>query len=359
MSNALADAGRVARTLHAYCDALLEAHAQATVRAAGLDVRREVGGRAVRFRIAGERLVEAVWPALTHLPEVATGAATELDIVAWDERETGVARPSSPWREPPVGEMCRQVLPPGGEDFRFPGGEDPAVWMMACRSRRVSFWVKRDERALETHHRAAPFLLFFQWWAEESGLRLLHAGCVGTEAGAVVLVGRGGSGKSTTALLCALGGLDYLSDDYCLVQTTGTPEAFALYGTGKLHRDHLARFPELAARAVDPGPDIFRKPVIFLAKEWPERVVSRRRLLAVVAPQVVGSGPTRSVAIGPAEALRALGPSTLFQLPGGAHPQAWAELASLVRRLPCRRLELGGEVADVAPAVRRLIEEVG
>lgn len=359
MSLGEAAAARVERTLYAYVDALLDAFSQVAGRLGGLDVVRDVGGRAVRFRIAGERLVAAIWPALAHLPEIAEGIATELEIVAWDEHEAGVGRPPTPWREPPPGQVCQQVLPAGGEDFRIPGGGDPTAWIFACRSRRLNFWIKHDDRPLETHHRAAPFLLLFHWWAEELGLRLLHAGCIGSEAGAVLLVGRGGAGKSTTALLCAAGGLDYLSDDYCLVRTSGTPEAFALYGTGKLHREHLARFPELAARAVDPGPDIFRKPVIFLTQAWPERVVSRRRLLAVVATQVVGVGPTRSARIGPAEALRALGPSTLFQLPGGASPQAWAELASLVRRLPCHRLELGGDVADVAPMVRRLIEEVG
>jgi hypothetical protein len=133
---------------------------------------------------------------------------------------------------------------------------------------------------------------------------------------------------------------------------------FALFGTGKLHRDHLPRFPELARRAVDPGPDVYQKPVIHVTQAWPGQVVTQRTVRAVLVPQVVGAGPTRVVPTGPAEALRALGPSTLMQLPGAATGGVWQALAALVRRVPCYRLELGGDTGDIAPTVRRVIEEL-
>lgn len=348
---------RVARALAEHADALAEAHGRAMARGGGFDTRRVVGGRTVRLRLAGARLVDAVWLALSHLPE-ADAATEDADwtMLAWDEAETGVARAVPPWREPAADAPRQRVLPPGGEQYRIPGTDDPAAWMLADLEQRRGFWVTPDARALPTHHGAAPFLLLWHWWAGTAGLRLLHAGCVGTDAGALLLAGAGGAGKSTTALLGALGGLDYLSDDYCLVRTGGEPEAFALFGTGKLHRDHLARFPELAKRAVDPGPDVYRKPVIHVGRAWPGRVVVRRPIRAVVTPRVVGAGPTRTVKIGPAEALRALAPSTLMQLPGAAKAGTWGVMAELVRRVPCYRLELGGNTGEVAPALRELIE---
>lgn len=349
---------RVASLLADYTQQLAEAHGKAMAHGGGFDRRCMVGGRVVRLRLAGSRLVEAVWPALAHLREAntATGEA-EWTVFSWDEAETGVVRPPQPWREPVGQGPWQRVLPAGGEAYRIPGTDDPAAWMMADLEWRRGFWVTPDARSLATHHCAAPFLLLWHWWSGGTDLRLVHAGCVGTAAGAVLLAGRGGAGKSTTALLGVLGGLDYLGDDYCLVRTTGQPEVFALYGTGKLHRDHLPRFPELARRAVDPGPDVYHKPLIQVTQSWPGRVVSQRPVRAVLAPQVVGAGPTRLVPSSPAEALRALGPSTLMQLPDATQGGVWQTLAALVRRVPCYRLELGGDPGDIVPTVRRLIEE--
>lgn len=350
-------ASRVQERLQGYYETLVACHRRAVGRVGGTAVTRSVGGAAVRFWLAGERLPERVWPGLTHLPSAPEGAAVAWEILAWDEAEAGVPWPAAPWPEPAAAAKCKRVLPAGGEDFRIPEAADPAVQQFGALSARQAVWCTPDARTLPTHHCAAPFLLIFQWWIGAAGLRLLHAGCVGTEAGAVLLAGKGGAGKSTTALLCALDGMDYLSDDYCLIRAGPEPEAYCLFGTGKLHREHLASFPALASRAVDPGPDIYRKPVIFLARERLGRVVPSRRVKAVVAPHVVGTGPTRVIRITAAEALRALAPSTLWQLPG-AEATAWAEMAALVRALPAYRLELGGDPAQTAGVVRALLESV-
>lgn len=346
----------VAKGLTVYFERLLAAHARATASAKAVDDRTvSVGEKAVRLRLAGAALVGAVRPALAHLPTLQAGQG-EFEIFAWDEAESGVRLPPPPWPEPSAYDVQR-VLPAGGEGFRIPGGDDGVSFAMMNVETRQAVWWTKDARALPTHHCAAPFMLIFQWWVGLTGLRLLHAGCVGTEAGAVLLVGKGGSGKSTTSLLCALAGMDYLSDDYCLVQAGANPEAFCLYNSGKLHRDHLKRFPELAARAVDPGPDIYQKPVIFMEDAFPGRVKASHSLRAVLAPQVTGGSQTRAVAIGSAEALRSLAPSTLLQMPH-TDAGALADMGRLVKALPCYRLELGTDFTGVAPAVRTLIESL-
>src|SRR5690606_7936890 len=153
------------------------------------------------------------------------------------------------------------------------------------------------------------------WWSGPQRLHVLHSGCVGTDDGAVLLAGRGGSGKSTTALLCLEAGLRYVSDDYCLLEPGSPPVAHCLYNSGKLHRDHIGRFPALRARAVDPNPDKFEKPVIFVHQHYPDQVAGRLPLRAVVLPQVTAQEETRWERISPGEALRGLAPSTIFQMP--------------------------------------------
>ena len=57
---------------------------------------------------------------------------------------------------------------------------------------------------------------------------------------------QGGLGKSTAALCCLCNGLDYIGDDYVLVQLGPIPTVHSLYCTAKLNHDQMARFAKLA-----------------------------------------------------------------------------------------------------------------
>src|SRR5438105_1378511 len=71
--------------------------------AAGLDEHDcLLAGRPVRFRFAGRRLADAIWPAFAHLPEssVDVGPPT-LTLNVWDGAPSGGASPfSRTWSEP-------------------------------------------------------------------------------------------------------------------------------------------------------------------------------------------------------------------------------------------------------------------
>ena len=63
--------------------------------------------------------------------------------------------------------------------------------------------------------------------------------------GGVLLAGKGGSGKSTTALTCLNSELQYVSDDYCVVVAQPSPFAYNLYCTAKVRADNTHRVPHL------------------------------------------------------------------------------------------------------------------
>ncbi len=339
--------------LREYLDHLFNAFDRAVERTAKpLDLRHQVAGRTFRIRAAGRALAASIPPALVHLP--GSEAAPDLDVVAWDETETGVPLPPRPWVAPSNPTGGRLSVRGATEGFRLAGvTQAEGVHLYDPESRRGA-WILPDARELPNHQYAAPLLTIFKWWAPQIGLRLLHAGCVGTADGVALLVGRGGSGKSTTSLLSALEGLDYLSDDYCLASLGEVPTAYSLYSTGKLHRDHLSRFPELVSRSVDPKPSPQEKPVIFLHSHFPEQVALARRILAVLAPTVTGKPQTSVERISPVDSLRALAPSTLLHLtPDDA--SGFSELGSLVRRVPSFRLNLGTRTEEIAPVIRELL----
>ena len=76
---------------------------------------------------------------------------------------------------------------------------------------------------------------------------------------------------------------------------------------------------------------------------------------AVVIPQI-SSSPCRLTAASPADALRALAPSTVFQhFVGGA--AAFTPLARVLRRLPCYRLTLGPQPTQAVAMLASLFPE--
>ena len=173
----------------------------------------------------------------------------------------------------------------------------------------------------------------------------------------MLLAGKGGSGKSTTALLCLEAGLRYVSDDYCLLEPGERPRAHCLYNTGKLQRDHLTRFPALAQKAVDPHSDQFEKKVIFVHQHYPDRLANALPLRAIFLPYVSGESDHHLRQVAPEVALRGLAPSTLFQLsaPSREHLRI---MAGLTRQLPCYQLALGTDFASIPAFIRNHIDSL-
>lgn len=294
-------------------------------------------------------------PALAHLPAGKSDRGSGLEVLCWDGAATEVQPPAPPWRWPEQWRGNAVYCPFGNELFQVTILSDSGDFALyRADTGQAIFWV-RDARNLPVQHYGAPLLVLFALWANSRGMQLVHAGCVGTDHGAALLVGKGGSGKSTTCLLCAEAGLDYLADDYCLVGTAPVPTAFALYSSGKIHRHMLPSFPRLAALAVDPYPDDpSTKPVIYLRQDHGYAVTNQRPLRAIVVPVVTGRPDTTFEPTSPAQALLALAPSSLLQLPSTGSG-SFQSLAQLVRAVPCMRLNLGTRFETIPPAIRTLL----
>jgi hypothetical protein len=205
------------------------------------------------------------------------------------------------------------------------------------------------------HERGAPLRPALHRWAALAGRHFVHAAAVATEAGGVLLAGPSGSGKSTTALACLEAGLDYAGDDYVILEGR---QAHCLYSTAKLDLGALERLPGLAPAVTDLRRGREDKAVLDVHAHRADRVRSPLPVDAIVIPTVGGSGPPRTRPASPGEALRALAPTTLIQLPGAAHERMQA-MAKLVRRVPAYRVELGDDVAAVAGEIARICTEAG
>lgn len=274
-----------------------------------------------------EPLSQSLLPALAHHP---VGAErVDFTIFAW---HGGLAAlPPPPWRPHSFGPRARIE---DMSDTRFLTvfeGEEQLLRMIDLEAGQGFYWAPAAER-LPYYEKAAPFRVILSRLLGSRSKCMLHAAAVGRAGAAVLLPGRGGSGKSNLALASLEAGLEFVGEDYCLVDIEQLL-VHSLYCSSKLHPHDLPHFPWF--RPMNPRQD--PKAVTFLAPSQGHQLAHRLNLRAIVLPQL---GQTDALTpVPPAQALLALAPSTVFQLPGDSQA-TFAALARLSRRLPCYRLEL-------------------
>ena len=207
-----------------------------------------------------------------------------------------------------------------------------------------------DAARISSAEAANPLRYFFHWWMLREGHALCHAASVGTPAGAVLICGASGAGKSTTTLACVDAGLLYVGDDLVLVRREPEARVVNLYGSAKLNADCLPLFPRWAAHVDNPVRAPGEKAVFFLNRFLPDRIASSLPLAAIVLPQITGRRLTTVERASPAACLRSLAPSSVMQLCGDG-PALLRELAQLAREVPGYALKLGTDRARPAEAV--------
>ncbi len=319
-------------------------------RAAGVcEYGYRLGGLTARLRCAGNTLAEVLTPALAHL-SASVSAEAEVTICAWDAAANGVSLPLLP--DGLADYLARGEVRGYAEDgilvsYQFDAG---ALSLYDPRQ-RTAYYLVADAAQLPQYITAMPLRDLWHWSLQPHGRQLAHAGAVGTKQVGVLLAGRGGSGKSTTALACLLAGLRYASDDYCLLANDTQPMVYSLYQTGKLESGHAQRFPRL----VQSGISASDKALFFLKEKFPAQLVAEMPLRAILLPRVTGQHETFLTPAQPGEALQALAPSTIFQLPGGG-ARDFRFLAQMTRQLPCYRLALGTEIELIPQVIHDLLE---
>lgn len=311
----------------------------------------QIGGYTLRLCFAGDALVSLLTPALEHLEVPPAPAA--LTIRVWDSKSTGVAMPPPVW--------SASDMQPRGEVSGWNEGAvrltyhpDPDTVSMIHEDKALAvFWIA-DAAHTPYYESGAPVRSILHWWMSRQSLQLVHAAALGMPTGGVLLAGRGGSGKSTTALACLNSDLLYAGDDYCIVSAGSVPVVHSLYNTAKANGDDVARFPYLVHAVTNASKLAEEKALLFLHRFAPHKLLVEFPLRAILVPRVTGGRETQAVPVTSTEALRALAPSTIFQLPG-AGGDTLRFLAGVSSAVPCYRLELGTDIAAIPAVITKLL----
>jgi hypothetical protein len=236
-----------------------------------------------------------------------------------------------------------------------PGGN---VLSVIDRSRGRAWAVKIDDCPYPFWEVGAPLRFILHDHFSRHGLQVVHGAAVGDDRGALLVVGTGGSGKSSTALAAAAHGLRYLGDDYCLVDPAGLA-VHALYGTGKLVGGaDVDRLPAYRGRSINA--DSFErggsgKGVFLVDAVCAGSLTASRHLRAIVLPRIDPGRASRGRAGSRGDALEAIFPSTVGQLPG-AGPEDAGNVERIVSSLPAFELQVGSDPRGAAEAIREILQ---
>ncbi|HMK30945.1 MAG TPA: hypothetical protein VK473_14780 [Terriglobales bacterium] len=330
---------------------------ESAAEAAGEEERRlALGGYCIRLRFAGRALLENLSRAFAHLA-APPDRTPDLTICLWDGESTGRQPPRPQWREHAsirgevegynTSRFYTTYEHEAGGFTLFDAHRDVAnVWVPAARC--VPYWVK-----------GSPLRTVLYWWMGLHERQLVHAAAVGNSLGGVLITGKSGSGKSTTALACLSAGMQYAGDDYVIVGLKPPRFTYALYTTAKVCANHLHAFPHLTNLIDNPQRLDTEKALIFLNEgNLAAQLVSGFALRAIVVPRVTGLLHTRLRKASPAAALAALAPTTMFAHPrGGAHD--FKRVAELARTVPSYILECGTDLRQIPQAITALLETNG
>jgi hypothetical protein len=308
------------------------------------------------IRSAGRNIQEITCRALKHIEKVVdvSSSTPSLEILVWDIKESGVNMPIQPW-ETPENLVEDSFVQFHLAHFFVSQFDNQSILYIYNLVANQVICIIQDANKLNNSFLSSPYFKIIALWACNQNLNILHAGCVSFDNKAVLIVGRSGKGKSSTSVQCLIDGLDYLSDDYILVDMNGEkPIAYSLFNTGKLKNNHIERFSKIQGKYTQGILDKNDKPLLFLHPFFRNQLIKSAEIRAIIVPNITQEVKASYQSISDVESLRALAPSTLIQLKINNLNQL-NSLANLTRNLPNYQLNLGSDFSNITAMVKELI----
>lgn len=333
---------------------------RASDRAGGtLERTYRIGGKDIRLCYAGDALIERLSPSIQHLRTDDGGSSSEHRVEIWDGASTATAPPPIP--------PGAETLPPAGIATSV-GEQRRSIYQAGVRTLSVVDWGRNrswywagDVGLIPEWESSTPLRHILHLWLASQGVQFVHAGAVGRPEGGFIIVGKSGSGKSSTTLSTLGSDLLYAGDDYVAVSLdeAGRPHVHSLYGCGKLETAHVARFPrlEIVPRPERDGalPARRDKTIFYVRDTYPDQVTVGFPLKGIVVPRVSAHEPTELTDIPLTAALKALIPSTLFEI-HGAGQQALSMLTHVARQVRTLELRLGTDMERIPELFARALD---
>ena len=263
-------------------------------------------------------------------------------------------------------DRCDAYLPAGEGDFSSVwqsrdatgtlriGTDDDSL--VGCDFLRQRYYFARPKPAHSGYMRSRHIMVnAFARWAHANGKLLFHAAAVGTGGKGVLIVGRGGSGKSTFAVSCLAEGLDFVSDDYTLITAQGPLRAMPLYTIVALREDMYQKFPQLGTPILEEDGS-FRggKPQFQVS---PERLCPHLDIHAIIMPRIEGASEPSIAPVHPGKVMTQLIHSTITQIESRRDTALIQQMARRLAGLPVYEMSMSTHLTRNPAFLRSFIEK--
>lgn len=302
------------------------------------------------LQFAGNVMAEALTPALKHL-RVEEQDTSDLTICIWDSSHTSPVE--FPWPNN-VYDLRGEVIGYNNDQiYTVVDIHTKALNVFDKESKLALFWVK-DAAQLPWWIGGSPLQLILHWWMREQGHQLTHAAAIGYPEGGVLLAGKSGSGKSTTALACMKAGMKYVGEDYCLISDLPKIWVHSVYNSAKIGEQTLRWFPELERHVTNSQRSKGDKAFLFHQMFQPEKILFGCPLKALIALKIGESRESFLKPIPPNEAIAALSVSTMWQLTHTG-PRVFNHFKRVAESLPCYALHLSSDLMEAPRMIAKIL----
>jgi len=322
------------------------------------EFRFTVAASGIRMSTAGEDLALLMRHPFRHLVDVSSVDTNDLVVDLWDEEATGIPCPAiarQGWTTRPEGASGAGIAI-GTPDDRYVGYQHPGIclWIDRRTGRAVGWF---PSSRLSEQERGKPLQFAIHLLQADRGTPVIHAALVAHQGAGALLVGNGGKGKTTAALACVVAGFDFFADDYVAVERLDADRfvGHSLYDSVWLTPHGWELFSGRMPLPGRPACADSEKRLVHLSDVCPSQVRSSVPIHAVVSTDL-GDDRCAGHPISKAEALLAVAPSSLLQLPVSGRI-LFERMTELLSSTPCYRLDVGRDPTGVATLVAALLKK--
>ena len=343
-------------------ESFYDAASQATARSftnAQNTILRDISlaGLTIQLKFAGNVLLPFVLPAISHLLIDSRSTNPDYLIEIWDSASTFSDFPVAPCSVDNI-EFRGEIK--GLQSKRFESAYFTHARMLSLldHESKKGIVCLVDSSDVPAFELACPLRGIFSWILRRNNVVMLHAAAIGTDDGNILIGGNSGAGKSSTALRCLVGGLNYLGDDICAISIDDeVPMVHSVYSSGKTLSSDLSKFPELLQSLHAHYDEDYEKEIFFFNKSFPNNLKSAGQLNAVVIPYQNALLPIGFQPLSYAKALSVITTSTKSLLPD-ARNEMFHMLSLVLHHVPCYQFNLGGDPRKIASTLADFIKQL-
>jgi hypothetical protein len=314
----------------------------------------KIGNDEIEHVVYGRTLSDFMFPAISHI-ESQGGKDPDFTVYSVDGSACDVHLPRPFWS---WDELDAQGYVQGFVARHVTAQYDSytSTFRILHRERKQAIHWVLDMSKVPYWERSFPLRSLIDWWFRYSAFQPLHAAAVACDGKAVLLTAKGGSGKSTTALQCLLAGMQYIGDDFVLVDTD-KQIVHSLYNVLKLTPDDIEKYKDVIPGSLTGITEDQDKVQVFLNEIKGDHLISSATLTCILIPKITNSSTTFLSEISFEEVMVAITTSTLYLLKS-ASSDTLRKITHLVKSLPARYLNLGADY-DASPSIiRKLLASV-